>query len=213
MRPPINPWWFLVKLVALLIGTYLLWAPLAPYYAEFLLRITRVAVWLTEFSSDPNWNHPTQLLIKPQVSPTGLLFYHTKFTHYSSGIPAEWVMANMVLLIPLMLATPAATWSERFVKLAVALLAALVLQVIDVAVGIKVYYASMFPGVFSPFAAKVYQFLDAFFQSWDTQLFPFAIWAGINFRRLLPERLFAAPPRPAVPLVGTRAERRRQQRR
>jgi len=214
MRQPIKPWSFFIKLVALLIGTYLLWAPLAPYYAQFLLRISRVAVWLTEFSSDPNWSHPTQLLIKPEISPTGLLFFHTKFTRYSSGIPAEWVMANMVLLIPLMLATPAATWRERFVKLAIALLIAVVLQVIDVVVGIKIYYASMFPGLWSPFAIEMYQFLDAFFQSWDTQLFPFAIWAGVNFRQLLPERMFAAAPRAAAaPPSGTRAERRRLQRR
>ena len=60
------------------------------------------------------------------------------------------------------------------------------LQVFDVVVGIKSFYASTFPGVFKSFASEVYQFLDAFVQSWDTQLFPFAIWAGINFRQLLP---------------------------
>jgi hypothetical protein len=214
MRPRIDPWWFFVKLVALLVATYLLWAPVAPYYAQFLLRASRVGVWLTEFSTDPNWQHPTAMLIKPEISPTALLFYHSRFTKFSSGIPAEWVMANMVLLVPLMLATPALTWRERFGKLGLALLIALGLQVADVVVGIKVFYASAFHGVWSPFATSVYQFLDAFFQSWDTQLFPFAIWAGINFRQLLPERLFAtrtasAPP----PATGTRAERRRQERR
>ena len=209
MRLRINPWWFLAKLVALLIATYLLWAPLAPYYARFLLRASQVGVWLTEFSTDPAWQHPTQLLIKPEVSPTALLFYDTRYTQYASGIPAEWVMANMVLLIPLMLATPARTWGERFGKLALALLVALVLQIIDVIVGVKVFYASSFHGAWGPFATEAYQFLDAFFQSWDTQLFPFAIWAGVNFRQILPERLFAAP----VPVAVPRAERRRQQRR
>ena len=209
MRPRIDPGWFFVKLVALLIVTYLLWAPLAPYYAKFLLRTSQVGVWLTEFSTDPNWQHPTQLLIKPEVGPTALLFFHTRFAQYSSGIPAEWVMANMVLLIPLMLATPVRTWRERFGKLGVALLVALALQVVDVVVGIKVFYASSFRGTWGPFATQVYQFLDAFFQSWDTQLFPFAIWAGVNFRQILPERLFA-PPAGAAP-EGSRAERRRQQ--
>jgi len=209
MRPRINPWWFFARLLVFFALTYFAWQPVAPYYAQFLLRAARVGVWLTEFSTDPNWQHPTQLLIKPAISPTALLFYHTRFTQFSSGIPAEWVMANLVLLVPLMLATPAATWRQRFVKLGIALLVALVLQVIDVIVGIKVFYASTFPGVWSSFTTRVYQFLDAFFQSWDTQLFPFAIWAGVNFRQLLPERLFAAPP----PAAGSRAERRRKQRR
>src|SRR5258706_493632 len=102
--------WFFVKLVALLIVTYLLWAPLAPYYAQFLLRASRVGVWLTEFSTDPQWQHPTQLLIKPEISPTALLFFDTRVTQVASGIPAEWVMANMGLLLPLLLATPARTW-------------------------------------------------------------------------------------------------------
>ena len=100
-------------------------------------------------------------------------------------------MANLVLLIPLMLATPVATWRERFGKLGLALLIALVLQVFDVVDRIKAFYAATFRGLWGPFATKMYQFLDAFVQSWDTQLFPFVIWAGINFRQLLPERLFA----------------------
>ena len=127
-------------------------------------------------------------------------------------------MANLVLLMPLMLATPVRTWRERFVKLGLALLVAVVLQVFDVVVGIKSFYSSTFRGMYSSVAAEVYQFLDAFVQSWDTQLFPFAIWAGINFRQILPERLFATA-RPAVtppsqkPAEGSRAERRRRQRR
>jgi hypothetical protein len=43
----------------------------------------------------------------------------------------------------------------------------------------------MFKGYWSPAARTIYQFLDAFFQSFDTQLFPVAIWAGIHFRQLL----------------------------
>ena len=206
MRPRIDPRWFLVKLVALLIVTYLLWAPVAPYYAQFLLRVAQIGVWLTEFSTDPNWQHPTALLIKPSVSPTALLFYHTRFTQYASGIPAEWVMANLVLLIPLMLATPVRTWRERAGKLVLALFIALLLQVVDVIVGIKVFYATSFHERWGGSATQVYQFLDAFFQSWDTQLFPFAIWAGVNFRLILPERLFAQP----APVQAPRAERRRQ---
>jgi hypothetical protein len=219
MRPRINPWLFLVKLVVLLVVTYVLWAPLAPYYAKFLLRASQVGVWLTEFSFNPDFNHQTQLLMNPR-HPTGIFYYHPKLFPMRGlepqGIPAEWVMANLVLLIPLMLATPVASWRERFVKLGLALFIAFVLQVFDVVVGIKVFYAATFPGMWSRFATKTYQFLDAFVQSWDTQLFPFAIWAGINFRQLLPERLFAAPTRvPTAPPAPSlpRAERRRRERR
>src|SRR5262245_2299807 len=201
MRQPINPWWFLARLVAFLVITYLLWEPLAPAYARFLLRASQVGVWLTEFSSQPAFSHQTQLMMKVEASPTGIFFYQRALFPARGldpqGIPAEWVMANLVLLVPLMLATPAATWRSRLIKLAIAIGIAVVLQVADIVIGIKSFYSANFPGIWSPFATKVYQFLDAFVQSWDTQLFPFLIWAGVNFRQILPERLFAAPAGPA----------------
>ena len=222
MRRRINPWWFLVRLVVLLVATYFLWAPLAPSYAQFLLRASQVGIWLTELTSEPGQR--TQLLMNVARSPTAIFYYQPQLFPLHGldpqGIPAEWVMANLVLLVPLMLATPAATWRERIGKLVLALAVALVLQVADIIVGIKSFYVSNFPGIWGPAATQIYQFLDAFFQSWDTQLFPFAIWAGINFRQLLPERLFAARPgtppdaaRRPLPAGGqSRAERRRQQR-
>ncbi len=216
MRPRISPWGFLARLLVYFALTYFAWQPLAPYYAQFLLRAARVGVWLSEFSTNPEWQHPTDLLMRPERSPTAIFYLQRYlFPRYQippQGIPAEWVMANLVLLIPLMLATPAATWRARFGRLGLALLIALVLQVADIVVGIKSFYSATFPGTWSPFATNLYQFLDAFFQSWDTQLFPFAIWAGVNFRQLLPERLFPAPI-PAAPEGGSRAERRRRQRR
>ena len=124
------------------------------------------------------------------------------------GIPAEWVMANLVLLIPLMLATPAPTWRARFGRLALALAIALVLQVFDMVSSIKSFYATTFPGSFSWLSGRIYQFFDAFVQSWDTQLFPFVIWAGIHLRQLLPTGLVKEPTPAAV--VASRAERRRQ---
>jgi hypothetical protein len=218
MRLRINPWWFLARLLVCFALTYLAWQPLAPYYAQFLLRAARVGVWLCEFSTDPLWQHPTELLIRPDRTPTGIFYFHpTLFGQYKippQGIPAEWVMANLVLLIPLMLATPAPTWRARFGKLALALLIALVLQVFDIVVAIKAFYSATFKGAWNPVSTKLYQFLDAFVQSWDTQLFPFAIWAGVNLRQLLPERLFAAPaPTSAPRAAASRAERRRKQRR
>lgn len=213
MRLRINPWWFLAKLVVFLLLAYWAWMPVAPYYTQILLRASQVGIWLTEFSTDPAWSHPTQLLVRPDISPTAIFFYQSAlFARYGldpQGIPAEWIMANLVLLVPLMLATPAPTWRARCGRLAAALAIALVLQVFDVIFAIKTFYASTFAGTFSPFAGRAYQFLDAFVQSWDTQLFPFAIWAGIHLRQLLPAG--AAPaPTPAPAATASRAERRRR---
>jgi hypothetical protein len=103
MRQPINPWWFFARLVVFLIITYWLWQPLAPAYTRFLLRASQVGVWLTEFSSDPTFHHQTQLLMNPQRSPTAIFFYQRALFPARGlepqGIPAEWVMANLVLLI------------------------------------------------------------------------------------------------------------------
>ncbi len=234
MRLRIKPLRFLLLLVGFLALTYAAWKPLAPAWAQLLLGASRLGIWGTEFSSDPTWSHPTALFIEPQRSPTAIfyvqqnLFLTTPPPTGTSmrdwlqstpsavrippqGIPAEWVMANLVLLIPLMLATPAPSWGAKAARLALAVGIALVLQVFDVVVGIKAFYAATFPGVWSPFMARTYQFLDAFVQSWDTQLFPFVIWAGIHLKELLPTAAgpataTAAPPAP-------RAERRRQGRR
>src|SRR5580765_2606510 len=118
MRPRINPWVFLARLLVFFALTYLCWQPIAPLYAQFLLRAAQVGVWLSEFSTDPLWQHPTELLIVPARS-------------------------------------PAAIWRVRFLKLGLAVLVALVLQVIDVVVGIKAFYSSSFRGMWSPFATKL----------------------------------------------------------
>ncbi|HSP97930.1 MAG TPA: hypothetical protein VL049_11880 [Candidatus Dormibacteraeota bacterium] len=233
MRLRINPLRFLVLLVVYLLCTYYAWKPVAPAYAQVLLRATQVGMWLSEFSSDPTWSHATSLFIDRERSPTAIFYVQRNLFLTAPpppgvpmldylranpgvvripppGIPAEWVMANLVLLIPLMLATPAPTWRARFGRLALALAIALALQVFDVIVSIKSFYASTFPGTWSWFAGRVYQFFDAFVQSWDTQLFPFVIWAGIHLRQLLPAAM--VPEAAPASVAGSRAERRRQAR-
>lgn len=217
-----NPFWFLLRLVGLFLLTYLLWKPLAPYYTQVLFQASRAGVWLSEFSTDPDWSHGTSLLRSPR-HPTGIFYEHPQFKRLPNplppqGIPAEWVMANLVLLIPLMLATPAPTWRKRFTRLALALAIALVVQVVDVVIAIKAFYSSVFTQHWGDFSRQVYGMLDAFVQGFDTQLFPFVIWAGIHFRQLLELRpgveSTAAPgePRPAraTRAEPTRAERRRK---
>ena len=138
---------------------------------------------------DPVWSHGTTLM-RHERHATGIFFKHRNFDAFSppldpQGIPAEWVMANLVLLIPLMLATPAPTWAARFGRLGMAFLIALCVQVADIVVAIKSFYSSAFAGQWSWISQQVYGLLDAFVQGFDTQLFPFMIWAGIHFRELL----------------------------
>ena len=152
---------------------------------------------------------PSHRGVGPPWSPVEpeFFFYQPNFTAFRppispQGIPAEWVIANLVLLVPLMLATPAPSWRARFGRLAIALAIALLLQVVDIIVTIKAFYAGTFGGQWSLWATRLYQFLDAFVQSFDTQLFPFTIWAGIHFRQLLGDRLSALSRSPSAPSPG-----------
>jgi len=219
MRLKISPFWFLLKLVSFFLLTYALWKPVAPYYTDLLFHASRAGVWLSEFSLDSEWSHGTTLMRTPR-HPTGIFYRHENFDRFATplppqGIPAEWVMANLILLIPLMLATPAPTWRLRFQRLGLAVGIALVVQVLDVVVTIKSFYSSVFAGQWSTFSQQIYGLLDSFVQGYDTQLFPFVIWAGIHFRDLM--RLGeggVADERPVVAKAASigRAERRRRNR-
>jgi hypothetical protein len=215
MRLRTNPLFFVIKLVVLLVLTYLVWERVAPYYLRVLVPVTRAGVWLSELSFDPVWRTGTTILTKG----TGIYYTHRNFPAgiEPQGIPGDWIMANVVLLVALMLATPAPTWRARAGRFVLALVLVLVLQVVDIVVAIKVAYAGLFYGYWSVWARKTYQFVDAFFQSFDTQLFPFAIWAGIHFRELIALGKPAstdecAPERTKGEKSAPRTERRREKR-
>lgn len=215
MRLPTRALPFLARLLAFFTLTCLVWwlTPVPSYYAQVLIRATRVGLWLTEFSFDATWRHGTSVM----VDGTNVFFTHRLFDRFAppldpQGIPAEWVMANLVLLVPLMLATPAATWAARFGRLGLALGLALALQVADLLVTIKLFYASNLPGYGGEWRAWTYALLDAFVQGYDTQLFPFVIWAAIHFTELVRSGGSAEPA--VEPAAGeSRAERRRTARR
>jgi hypothetical protein len=186
MRLRTNPIVFVLKLVVFLVLTYLVWERVAPYYLRVLVPATRAGVWLSELSFDPLWRTGTTILTKG----TGIYYAHRNFAAFTpplepQGIPGDWIMANVVLLVALMLATPEPTWRARVGRFVLAIVLVLVLQVVDIVVAIKVAYTGIFYGYWSAWLRKTYQFVDAFFQSFDTQLFPFAIWAGIHFRELI----------------------------
>ena len=60
-QPPVRPWAFLARLLALFIVTYLLWEPAAPLYARFLLQAARAGVWLSELPTSSLWRSGTTL--------------------------------------------------------------------------------------------------------------------------------------------------------
>ncbi len=208
MRLGVKPHVFLLRAVVVFFLTYLLWSPIAPAYTEVLAYLTGGFLHLTESSRDPNLHQVSRLWVQD----TTIFFGHRLFPQLRiPGIPAEWVQANMVLLIPLMLATPAATYRQRFGRLLLAMAIALVLQVLDLAVTVKSFFANELGEwsfrYYSDSARWWYNFGDAFAQSMDTQLFPFAIWAGIHFRQLMGGKL-----EPPAVAVQERGERRRQDR-
>jgi hypothetical protein len=205
MRLGIRPAVFLLRLLVVFFLTYLAWTPLAPVYTQLLAVLTRSFLHLTEISSDPNWHQVTQVWVKG----TDIFYAHRLLAMEPQGIPAEWVQANLVLLIPLMLATPARSYRQRFGRLALALAIALALQVLDISITVKSFYASQVGG-YSDFARRLYQFGDAFAQSMDTQLFPFAIWAGIHLNQLLSRAPSNAALSAAASTPSTHMPRRRR---
>ena len=204
MRLGVKPAVFFGRLLLFFFLTYFLWRPLEPAYTQVLATLTSGFLHLTEISSDPNFNQVTEMRVRETAEGRQAIFYqHRRFPAVQSGIPAEWVQANLVLLIPLMLATPARTYQQKFARLALALSIAVLLQVLDIAVTVKALYASQIPG-YGTFARRFYQFGDAFAQSMDTQLFPFAIWAGIHFNQLLGRGAWAPGRAPAPRATAAR---------
>lgn len=207
MRLGVKPHVFLLRALVVFVLTYLVWSPIAPAYTRLLAYLSEAFLHLTEISSDPNLHRVSKLWVQDN---TIIFFAHRLFPQIRGpGIPAEWVQANMVLLIPLMLATPAATYGQRFGRLLLAIFLALVLQVLDLSVTVKSFFANELGEYsfryYSDSARWWYNFGDAFAQSMDTQLFPFVIWAGIHFRQLLGSKI----ERPAE--AGPRRSQRRRQ--
>jgi len=213
----VRPLVFLARLLVFFALTFVFWAPFAPLYTKVLAALTQLTISATELFGSEQTRLATTVFSRGD----GIFFLHKVFPGYAPpGIPSDWVQANMVLLLPLMLATPAPDLSTRFKRLGIALAAAMALQVIGLVFAIKVTWSNGL-GPFSIahygiLQRKFYQFADAFFQSFDTQLFPVAIWAGIHFRPLLawvqakkepPTPAPKAPPKVSAPPRGKKKAR------
>ena len=218
----VKPLVFLARLLFFFALTFFAWELIAPYYARLLGVCIQVAISATELIGDETTRSATTVTVMDRGEQgTGIFFFHRLFPQQRfPGVPADWVQANMVLLIPLMLATPAPSIAVRLRRLGVALLIALLLQIFGVVVAIKSTWASVLgPTHYSWFQRKLYNFLDAFTQAFDTQLYPFAIWAGVHFRQLIGGMRRVAPaPAPVAAAVArpqptTKSRKRREQKR
>jgi hypothetical protein len=212
MRLGVKPAVFLGRLLLFFFLTYVLWKPFAPAYTQVLAFLTRGFLHLTELSSDPNLYQVTEMGVRETAEGRPAIYYRNRlFPQVEDGIAAEWVQAGLVLLIPLMLATPARSYRQRFSRLGLALAIWLVLQVFDIAVTVKYFYATQLGDYSARYhgdaARFIYGFGNAFTQAMDAALFPVAIWAGIHFNLLLGrEQPEVAPPAaPARPAAGTPA--------
>lgn len=198
MRLGVEPHVFLGRVVVLFVLAYLAFKPLAPAHTQFLGWLTQGFLNIVETSSDPMLHRASEVWVEE-----GGILYRNRHIPQAQppGIPADWVQANLVLLIPLMLATPAPTWRKKATRLALALGITIVLQVIDVAFTVKAFQAFDLEGYshhyYSDLERRIYGFADAFAQSMDTQLFPFVVWAGIHFRQLV-----QLPSSPQAPTRG-----------
>lgn len=183
MRLGIKPWPFLARLLPGLVLTFVAWQYLAPYYTQLLGAVTNVAIRLFELSSDRNWHQVTEVWGEGK----GIKFWPRVIARgpQAPTIEADWIQANLVLLISLMLATPAASWAQKAKRLAIGLAIAVSLHVVDVILAIKYFYSNQWaPQQFSSTARFAYAMATNFTMAMDAQVFPFMIWVGIHFRQL-----------------------------
>ena len=176
MRLGVKPFAFLARVVCGLLPAYVAWLKLAPAYTHFLATLSQPVISLFDRPT-LLWARGTSIFFWPQaLSPPPQV----------PAVPAEWVEANLVLLIPLMLATPAPTWLAKARRVGLALAIAVAYQVLDVVVAIKFGYATQLdPMAYSPARRYAYAFLTDMVLFLDREVVPFIIWAGIHFRQLV----------------------------
>jgi hypothetical protein len=176
MRLGVKPVVFLGRLLAWFVLTYAAWMQLAPAYTHFLAVLTQPLLSLVERATSL-WAQGTNIFFWPRgMTPPP----------HTPSVPAEWIQANLVLLIPLMLATPAPTWATKARRCGLAFVLVLLWQILDVIVAIKYGYATQLdPMSYSGWQRYLYAFTANFVMFLDTQVVPFMIWAGVHFRQLL----------------------------
>ncbi len=199
MRLGVKPFAFLGRLLGWFVLTYAAWVSFASAYTHLLAVVTQPFLRLADRATSL-WPRGTSILFWPQ----GM-----QVPQRPPAVPAEWIQANLVLLLPLMLATPAPTWSTKFRRLALALALVLAWQVLDVIIAIKFGYATQIdPLSYAGWQRYLYAFAANLIMFLDTQVVPFMIWAGIHFRQLLGGlRLQKVPIMPTTPTTPSQKKK------
>jgi|DewCreStandDraft_5_1066085.scaffolds.fasta_scaffold08104_4 hypothetical protein len=172
----VKPLRFLGRLLAWFVGLFALWLVVGPWYTSMLSVCAELVVSVVD--------RPTHVW----STGTTIQFWPRGFTVPSQppSIAAEWIQANTILLLALMLATPAATWQQKFRRLGVAYGLVLIWQVLDVCLAIEYGYATQIdPRAYTEGTRYALALTTNLAMYVDTQVVPFMIWAGIHFRQLL----------------------------
>jgi len=185
MRLPLDAGRFLARLSVWFAGWFLVWLWFGPWYTRLLAALSGLTVsWLDR--PTVVWSEGTSLFFWPRGIP---------LPHRPPAIAAEWIQANSILLLALMAATPAPDRTSKAKRLAVAVGLLLAWQLCDILLAIKFGYATQLdPTAYTERARYFYAFATNLAMYVDTQIIPFAIWAGIHFRELVARASAAAKP-------------------
>ncbi|GBD25093.1 hypothetical protein HRbin30_00408 [bacterium HR30] len=176
MSLAVEPLKFFARLLLAFVGFFAAWLVVGPGYTRFLAALAELTVSVVDRPTHV-WSAGTTLFFWPRG-------YQPPNTPPS--IAAEWIHANTILLLALMVATPASTWSAKIKRSALAFLFVLLWQVLDVTLAIQFGYATQLdPHSYTASTRYRLALFTNLAMYLDTQIVPFMIWAGIHFRQLL----------------------------
>lgn len=176
MSLAVEPLKFLGRLLVAFVAFFAAWLAIGPAYTSMLAALAELTVSVVDRPTHV-WSQGTTVFFWPRGYPVPTA---------PPSIAAEWIQANTILLLALMVATAAPTWRAKGKRMLIALVLVLLWQVLDVTLAIEFGYATQLDP-YSYNAATRYRL--ALFTNLvmylDTQIIPFMIWAGIHFRELL----------------------------
>lgn len=171
-----EPLKFFGRLLLAFVSLFALWLVIGPWYTQLLAVLAELAVSLVDRPTHV-WSSGTTLLFWPRGYPV---------PSSPPTIAAEWIQANTILLLALMLATPAASWAVKARRTGLALFLVVLWQVVDVTLAMQFGYATQLdPRSYTDSARFRLALFTNLAMYLDTQVIPFMIWAGIHFRELL----------------------------
>lgn len=196
MSLAVDPLRFLGRLLLSFVSLFFVWLFVGSWYTSVLAVLAELAVSIVDRPTTV-WSAGTALFFWPRG---------VALPPQPPTIAGEWIQANTILLLALMIATPAATWEKKSKRLALAFALVLSWQVSELVLAIRFGYATeVDPQAYSAGARYRLALLTNLAMYVDTQVVPFMIWAALHFRELL-----ALAKRESTPELarGTRTKRK-----